>query len=259
MLDDTTPPASSRAGPVLQGASSGTSDQAAWLAVVAATGAGVLAVHAHDADASGKFPAHCLAALRDAGLMEVGALGESAVQRLDLAVRIVAEAGRHCATTAFGLGMHLAARLWGGCGAHAMAGDGRLCTLALPDLPGCLPLPVVHGVLARRVAGGWLLHGRRPLVPMAGVAQCHVVPCTPDQPGATAGDALLLAVDVHAPGVRVEGAWDAMGLRGLDLRERVLEDVFVPEADVLQPEGACARSAGQWPHLQLLEIGRAHV
>lgn len=241
------------------------------LAALCTLGSTVLAPQAGRADAEGRFPAASLTALRDAGLLRLALQDEPLPRMLAATTCAVAEAARHCASTALGLGMHWAAGWWvgslAGGGASTQAGGSRLraylaeagevWTLPLADLPGGAPKGAAPGILARRVQGGHLLHGAQPGVVMAGVADRCLLACTPDRPGATARHSLLLAVDLRSAGVAWRGAWDPLGLRGLSMRELVLQDVFVPATDVLLPEGAYAPLAADWPHLQLLALAPA--
>ena len=94
-----------------------------------------------------------------------------------------------------------------------------------------------------------IVNGRKIFASLAGAADYYGVLCTLDKPGATQRDALYLAVDRNLPGVTVSGDWDPLGMRGTVSRNLLFEDVFVPEAERLMPEGMYAQAALRWPHM----------
>ncbi|HSQ71528.1 MAG TPA: acyl-CoA dehydrogenase, partial [Rubrivivax sp.] len=73
--------------------------------------------------------------------------------------------------------------------------------------------------------------------------------CTLDRPGATQRDSLYLAVPADAPGVRVVGDWDPLGMRGTVSRTLLFEEVFVPASERLLPEGLYFEAASRYPHM----------
>jgi alkylation response protein AidB-like acyl-CoA dehydrogenase len=62
---------------------------------------------------------------------------------------------------------------------------------------------------------------------------------------------LYLAIDAQAPGVKVVGDWDPLGMRGTVSRTLVFENVFVPQEALLMPRGVYYQAATRWPHMFL--------
>ena len=60
---------------------------------------------------------------------------------------------------------------------------------------------------------------------------------------------MYIAVPADADGVRVEGEWDPLGMRGTVSRTLIFEDVFVPDDAQLMPKGVYPMAASRWPHM----------
>jgi alkylation response protein AidB-like acyl-CoA dehydrogenase len=224
----------------------------------------------HDREAS--FPLENFADLRAAGLLGLtvpqphGGLGAD----YETYALVCAELGRHCASTALSFGMHATACMWAGFAADALdltpaeRADHERCrarhfagivqqglVYALPFSEGGAATAgkAPWSTMARRVDGGYLVHGRKIFVSLAGAAQRYAVLCTLDHPGATPRDTLFLAVAADAQGVSVTGEWDPMGMRATVSRSIVFDHVFVADDARLLPEGAAWPAAQRWPHL----------
>lgn len=90
---------------------------------------------------------------------------------------------------------------------------------------------------AERVEGGYHLTGHKRLVTFAPIADLALAFATVDPALGRWGITGFL-VDLHAPGVTRRPTDEKMGLRTIPFGEILFEDVFVPEADRLGPEGA---------------------
>ncbi len=222
----------------------------------------VLAGDAMQSDLGSAWSGRSLEALRGAGLLSMALPLQHGGGGADAAscALVAAELGRHCATTAVAFCSHAAPLLWMAAGGEAAQQalhapriqQGLLYAQALSDAGESVPGRRPPGVLARKVEGGYRLHGRKPGVPLAGIADHHLLLCTLDRPGATPRDTLLLAVSAGLPGTAVDRSHPPMGLRGLALGDLVLQDVFVPDAETLLPVGAAASVAWRRPDLLLL-------
>ena len=60
---------------------------------------------------------------------------------------------------------------------------------------------------------------------------------------------MYVAIPANAEGVRVEGDWDPLGMRGKVSRTLIFDDVFVTEESLLMPRGVYFHAAKQWPHM----------
>jgi alkylation response protein AidB-like acyl-CoA dehydrogenase len=105
------------------------------------------------------------------------------------------------------------------------------------------------GTHARPVEGGYVVSGKKIFASMAGAADVYGVLCTLEKPGAAQRDALYLAVPAQAEGVSVVGDWDPLGMRATVSRTLLLNEVFVPHAGRLMPEGLYAQAAARFPHM----------
>jgi alkylation response protein AidB-like acyl-CoA dehydrogenase len=108
------------------------------------------------------------------------------------------------------------------------------------------------GTAAKPVDGGWLLTGRKVFASLSGHANYYGVLCTEIADGpASRRNTLYLAVPATAPGVRVTGDWDPLGMRGTVSRTLELTDVFVEHDAALMPRGIYFQAASRWPHMFL--------
>lgn len=93
------------------------------------------------------------------------------------------------------------------------------------------------GTRAEKVAGGYVVNGRKFFVSLSGAADYFATPAL------LVGDApwiertLYLQVPRDAPGVTFTGEWDPMGMRATVSRDMLLENVFVPDDGELLPPG----------------------
>src|SRR5579875_1776323 len=198
---------------------------------------------AADVDRARRYPEEGLAALGDAGLLGLlvseqdGGRGGNLAD-LALACEIL---GAACASTAMCFLMHC-------CGTALIAAK------ATPEQRQRWLVPAARGaaratlafseritgahfyqpeIAASRRDGGFALSGRKSFVTSGGHAQLY--PVLVRASGAQGLDVLI--VSAQAPGVRFEGSWEGTGMAGNSSVAMVLDDAFVPAADLLGSEG----------------------
>jgi alkylation response protein AidB-like acyl-CoA dehydrogenase len=116
-----------------------------------------------------------------------------------------------------------------------IAVDGAMVAFALTE-PGAGSDAAALTTSGVRGEGGWRITGQKVFITGAAVADTIVTAVRTEKgPGKRHGITVLL-VDPKAPGVRISKL-SKMGLRGLDLCEVFLDDVFVPDDDVLGQPG----------------------
>ena len=108
------------------------------------------------------------------------------------------------------------------------------------------------GTTARKVAGGYVVNGRKFFVSLAGCAPYFATPAirVGDEPWLDR--TLYLQVPKDAPGVSFPGEWDPMGMRGTVSRDMLLQDVFVPDDAEVLPPGLFGAMYNAFPHLSPL-------
>jgi len=90
---------------------------------------------------------------------------------------------------------------------------------------------------ARRVAGGWVLNGMKHWITGGGVSRLHLVFARRLDGGRDLGIGGFLAIRDETPGLRIGEREPTMGLRGIPETAVHLEDMFVPDAMALTPDG----------------------
>ena len=228
---------------------------------------------AHDRDAV--FPTENYAELRAQGFLGLciperyGGLGAD----YETYCLVSAEIGRWCGATALTFNMHAASMLW-----PALMADGIEMTVpereaherrraaiyakvlrdgAIFAQPFSEPNAAAaagrapFGTVARPVEGGWRVSGRKHFASLSGAAHYYSILCTEEIPGEAADvrRTAFLAVPAAAPGFRIEGEWDTLGMRATVSKSLVLEEVFVPEELALMSSGSYHRTALAWPHM----------
>ena len=101
----------------------------------------------------------------------------------------------------------------------------------------------IADTIAVPVDGGYKVSGKKTWGTLSLVADIHTFnACLTDADGILSGDPALretqevmLCCPKDAPGVRIEKTWDALGMRATGTETLVLEDVFVPEQDLVSP------------------------
>ena len=184
-----------------------------------------------------------------------------------------AEIGRYCGATALTFNMHVSSCLWTGDLLDRLDMDSatrarhhemrRMHYRRILDKGTVYAQPFseggaaaagfrAFGTTALKVDGGWRINGKKIFASLAGHADYYGALCTalqtPDAPQLRR-NTMYIAVPADAEGVHVVGPWDPLGMRGTVSRTLVFEDVFVPEAEQLMPQGVYATAARRWPHM----------
>ena len=220
-------------------------------------------------DREARFPFENYADLREAGLLGLCIPSDHGGLGADFATYglVSEELGRYCGSTALTFNMHTATMLL--CG--QIADD-----LTMPDaerarherrrtamFAGVIEQGHIHAqpfsegnapgatagvnTLAVPAGGGWRLSGRKIFASLSGAADRHNVICVaPDDPTIR-----FMSVPAGAEGLRIEGDWDPLGMRGTVSRTLVMDGVFVPADAELLPPGVFDQVAARWPHFYL--------
>lgn len=184
-----------------------------------------------------------------------------------------AEFGRACGATALTWNMHVCSTLWTGmltddlemdAATHALhlarrqqhyaaiTRDGLIYSQPFSEGGAAAAGGVAFGTTAKRVAGGFIVNGRKIFASLSGHAHRYGILATEDHgERLSRRDTLYLAVPADAPGVSVTGEWDPLGMRGTVSRTLVFSDVFVSEDAALMPPGLYFQAASRWPHMFL--------
>ncbi len=101
--------------------------------------------------------------------------------------------------------------------------------------------------VARPVDGGWLVTGHKIFASLSEAADSHNVICKAEGEE----EIRFLGVPAGADGLRIEGEWDPLGMRGTISKNLVMEDVFVPAEREYLPPGAFDQMAARWPYFYL--------
>ena len=219
-------------------------DQTALVERVRALAATSVAPFAAQVDEEGRFPSEAMAALSKDGFLgltvpaESGGMGEG----LRAAVAVLDELAQQCPSTAMVYLMHLC---------------GLACYNAAPKVTGELLRAAARGehlsTLAWSEAGSrshfWApvsqasaddghvtVDAQKSFVTSAGMADGYVV-STRSADAAGPMETTLYLVLKEDSGLRVDGAWRAMGMRGNGSAPMALEAVKLPNARALSAEG----------------------
>jgi alkylation response protein AidB-like acyl-CoA dehydrogenase len=249
-----------------------TDKQKKLLAIASDLGVHKFAPRAAQIDRDAVFPFENYEDMRQAGLLGICVPEQYGGWGADFATyaMVAAEIGRHCGATALTLNMHVSSCLWTGAIAddldmsaaqranheahrahhyERIVRQGKVYSQPFSEGGAAAAGKAPFGTLARRVPGGYIVNGRKIFASLAGAADYYGILCTLDIPGASQRDSLYLAVDRNLPGVKVQGDWDPLGMRGTVSRNLLFQDVFVPEIERLMPEGLYAQAATRWPHM----------
>jgi alkylation response protein AidB-like acyl-CoA dehydrogenase len=249
-----------------------TEQQRRLIAQVAELGRSRFAPRAAKYDREASFPFENYADLREAGLLGICVPKANGGLGADFAtyVMVAAEMGRYCGATALTFNMHVSSCLWSGAIADMLdmtpeqradheakravhyeriVKQGKVYSQPFSEGGAAAAGKAPWGTLAEKVDGGYVVSGRKIFASLSGAADVYGVLCTLDRPGATVKDSLYLAVPADAPGVRIEGEWDPLGMRGTVSRTLVLDKVHVSDAARLMPEGLYSQAAVRFPHM----------
>ncbi len=226
---------------------------------------GVFRDRAAAIDLSESYPWENVAALREAGFVGMTIPPELGGQGRDFldAALVVEEVARACGVTArivveTNMGGIAAVMAYGTEAQKRIAArlvlEGDKPAICITE-PGAGSAAGEMTTTARRVAGGWVLNGRKHWITGGGVSRLHVIFARMLEDGTDHGIGAFLAVRGEADGLTegalTEGALTVgareptMGLRGIPETEIILEELFVPDAMALIPGGDRARAFGR--------------
>jgi alkylation response protein AidB-like acyl-CoA dehydrogenase len=239
-------------------------------------GSRVLAPRAQKYDREASFPIENFRDMHPEGFLAVCIPKEEGGLGADFMTYCLAaaELGRYCGATALSWNMHVCSTLWSGALADDLpmsASDraahnarrrvhyrrildhGAIYAQPFSEGGAAAAGVVAFGTEARPVDGGFLVRGKKIFASLSGAADYYGVLCTERAQGETASrrNTLYLAVPAGARGVSAVGDWDPLGMRGTVSRTLLLEDVFVPEEEMLMPHGVYFQAATRWPHMFL--------
>lgn len=262
--------------PIFDPESWGLTDQQTELTTLARTmGQTTLHARAPHYDRNASFPTENFRDFASNGLLGIAIPREHGGHGVDFKTYMLtaAEIGRYCGATALTFNMHVCSCLWSGFlldafeyddaqrAAHNAArekhyrrilDEGAIYAQPFSEGGAAAAGAKAFGTTARKVEGGWVVNGRKIFASLSGHADYYGALCTeiesPDAP-LERENTMYLAVAATAEGVRVEGDWDPLGMRGTVSRNLVFEDVFVPEGEQLMPRGIYFQAAKRWPHM----------
>jgi alkylation response protein AidB-like acyl-CoA dehydrogenase len=223
-------------------------------------------------DREASFPFENYADLRAADLLGLCVPEKSGGRGADLKTYAIVSAtiGKYCGATALTFNMHACSTLWPGILAddldmtaeqraehernravhfERVVRHGAIYAQPFSEGSAAAAGRAPFGTLAAKVAGGWLINGRKIFASLAGAANYYGVLCGEDRPDRSMRDTLYLAVPGDAPGLDITGDWDPLGMRGTVSRNLVFKDVFVPDDASMMPRGVYFQAAARWPHM----------
>jgi len=221
-----------------------TGDQ--WIGRAEALAREVLALHAEDVDRQGRWPGNSIAALAESGLLGLtvpASFGgaEEGPRTFAAVTLILAE---QCASTAMIYLMHICATQTIVAAQafsrreellHAAAGGRQLSTVAFSEKGSRSHFwAPVSQALAE--GGRQRLSAEKSFVTSAGHADGYIV-STRSAGAADPMTSTLYYIPRDAPGLSVSGPWNGLGLRGNASAPLRLENVELPAAHRLSPEG----------------------
>jgi alkylation response protein AidB-like acyl-CoA dehydrogenase len=226
-------------------------------------------------DKTASFPTENYIDLHKAGLLGVcipadqGGHGAS----LKTYMLMAAEIGRYCGATALTFNMHVSSCLWSGelidaldldadqMQAHRdnrnlhyqrILNDGAIYAQPFSEGGAAAAGKAAFSTTATKADGGWVINGKKIFASLSGHANYYGALCTELENANSEHlqrNTLYIAVPADAKGVRVEGEWDPLGMRGTVSRTLIFDNVFVEKKEQLMPPGVYRRAASQWPHM----------
>ena len=226
-------------------------------------------------DREARFPVENYADLAQSGLLGIcipeseGGLGAD----LKSYMLAAAEIGRFCGATALTFNMHVSSCLWTGdlldqlglddetyethrqkraIHYRRIVREGKIYSQPFSEGSAAAAGFKAFGTTALKTKSGWRINGKKIFASLSGHADYYGALCTElDSPDAAHSrrNTMYIAIPADAPGVRVEGEWDPLGMRGTVSRTLIFEDVEVPHEAQLMPPGIYPQAASRWPHM----------
>jgi alkylation response protein AidB-like acyl-CoA dehydrogenase len=216
------------------------------LASGAAIARDVLALHAADVDANARFPGESIDALARAGLLGLSLPGTHGGrgENMRAFAALTEELAMACGSTAMIYVMHVAAsqaiasaqKLEGRDALmRQLAAGEHLTTLAFSERGSRSQFWAPVSKLAP-ADGGFRTRAEKSWVTAA--AHAHSYVSSAQKPGAASPlESTVYLVRAGAPGVKLSGSFDGLGLRGNDSSPVLLEDVAVADGDLISALG----------------------
>jgi len=227
----------------------------------------------YDRDAS--FPTENYADLASSGLLGICIPASEGGLGADLKTYMLAasEIGRFCGATALTFNMHVSSCLWTGdlldqldfdqdiydqhrqmrrIHYQRILEEGKIYSQPFSEGSAAAAGFKAFGTTALKTDTGWIINGKKIFASLSGHADYYGALCTElDHPDArhSRRNTMYIAIPADAPGVRVEGEWDPLGMRGTVSRTLIFDDVVVPKDAQLMPAGIYPQAASRWPHM----------
>ena len=226
-------------------------------------------------DREATFPTENFQDLHEAGLLGICIPESQGGHGADLKtyMLVASEIGRYCGATALTFNMHVSSCLWTGPLADDLTledstreeleagrkrhyqriiNDGAIYAQPFSEGGAAAAGKAAFGTTATRTDGGWLIYGKKIFASLSGHANYYGALCTElkdagDKPSRR--NTMYVAVPADAEGVRVEGQWDPLGMRGTVSRTLIFDNVFVEKDALLMPRGVYFSAAKEWPHM----------
>lgn len=231
-------------------------------------------------DVEASFPTENYADLREHDFLKLCIPKEYGGLGADVATyaMVAAEIGKHCGATALTFNMHTSAMLW----ATHMPQMSNLTEAERTHFLGLrekqyrrviedgavYSQPISEGghnwtsgpiqtrceKVCQNGTNGYKINGFKKFASLAGNCDYYCILCTEHIPGKEPHpeDTMLFAVHKDSPGLKIIGDWDPLGMRGTVSRDLVLEDVFIPDDEMLMPPGVFIKTLDYWPHMYSL-------
>ncbi|OPY86004.1 MAG: Acyl-CoA dehydrogenase [Smithella sp. PtaU1.Bin162] len=202
---------------------------------------------AAEIDASERFPWDNFEILRDNGLLGVNVAeeyGGAGAGQLALLL-VLEETARVCGSTSVILtNQGLSSEPLMIAGSEEQKSN-FLYRLATGETPGAMAITEPNAgsdvagmkTTATKVKGGYVLNGSKIFITQAGVAGITCVICYTDKTKGNKGMSIFV-VEKGAKGLIVGKPEHKLGIRGSDTRELSFEDCFVPDGNLVGPEGS---------------------
>jgi len=252
-----------------------TEQQAQLCSTARELGQSKFADRAFEYDRNASFPIENFKDFHNTGLLGVCIPMDQGGHGADLKTYMLmaSEIGRYCGATALTFNMHVSSCLWTGPLADGLTleddlraqlvegrkhhykriiEDGAVYAQPFSEGGAAAAGKAAFRTQAIRTEGGWRVNGKKIFASLSGHADYYGALCTElsdknDTPSRR--NTMYVAVPANAEGVRVEGEWDPLGMRGTVSRTLIFEDVFVKEESLLMPRGVYFHAAKQWPHM----------
>jgi len=226
-------------------------------------------------DRTASFPTENYADLAASGLLGIcipeaeGGLGAD----LKSYMLAAAEIGRFCGATALTFNMHVSSCLWTGelldqldfdddlyqhhrqmrrLHYRRILDEGKIYSQPFSEGSAAAAGFKAFGTTALKTDKGWVINGKKIFASLSGHADYYGALCTEladEKAPHSRRNTMYIAIPADAGGVRVEGEWDPLGMRGTVSRTLIFDNVEVPREAQLMPAGIYPQAASRWPHM----------